>query len=507
MPNIIAYIMLFFWPMISWGFFRAFEIPKAVILTIVLGYLFLPVAPAIDMPLLPPLDKTFVPSLTALVFAWLRSSHQTTTDDISSRRAASISTTSAQLRADIATTTLEPWRKPRRKSRTNLMITLLCGLIFWGCWLTYSANTTPIDLPDETLPALRPYDAASMALSIAVQLLAFWVARAYLRTREAQTTLLRVFVFSALAYSCLALIELRLSPQLNNWIYGFFPHEWRQHLRNGGYRPIVFLSHGLRLGMFLTLGILSAALLARVSEKRIRTGWLAACLWLLIVLFLSKNLGAVLISMILLPVILFFSARMQIWVAVAISLLVLLYPIGRGAGYIPVERMVAAMEALSPERASSFSYRLDNEAILLEKANLKPLTGWGGYNRSRVFDEWGNDISTVDGQWILIIGTYGWIGFIGQFGLLCFPALLIWRMRKRLEVDLILTGSAVLLAGNLVDLIPNSSSVPPLWLMAGALWSQIDDRRVAFSGEAALRQETRRAEVAVRRKKIVPRRT
>ncbi|MEN8887425.1 MAG: hypothetical protein ABF243_00985, partial [Celeribacter marinus] len=94
-----------------------------------------------------------------------------------------------------------------------------------------------------------------------------------------------------------------------------------------------------------------------------------------------------------------------------------------------------------------------------------------------------------------------------QFGLLCFPALLIWRMRKRLEVDLILTGSAVLLAGNLVDLIPNSSSVPPLWLMAGALWSQIDDRRVAFSGEAALRQETRRAEVAVRRKKIVPRRT
>ncbi len=62
-----------------------------------------------------------------------------------------------------------------------------------------------------------------MALSIAVQLLAFWVARTHLRTPQAQITLLRVFVFSALAYSVLALIELRLSPQLNNWIYGFFP--------------------------------------------------------------------------------------------------------------------------------------------------------------------------------------------------------------------------------------------------------------------------------------------
>lgn len=507
MPNIIAYIMLFFWPVISWGFFRAFDIPKAVILTVILGYLFLPVEPAIDLPLLPPLDKAFVPSLTALAFAWLLSSKETAKDDISARRAASASTTSAHMRANTANIALEPWRKPRRKSRTNLMILGLIGLIFWGCWLTYAANTTAIELPEENLPALRPYDAASMALSIAVQLLAFWVARTHLRTPQAQITLLRVFVFSALAYSLLALIELRLSPQLNNWIYGFFPHEWRQHIRNGGYRPIVFLTHGLRVGMFLTLGILSAALLARVSEKRARRGWLAACLWLLVILFLSKNLGAVLITVILLPVILFFSPRLQILTAAAVSVLVLFYPIGRGTDYIPVERMVAAMEALSPERASSFQYRLDNEAILLERANLKPLTGWGGYNRSRVFDEWGKDISTVDGQWILIIGTYGWIGFLGQFGLLCLPALLMWRMRKRLKVDLLLTGSAVLLAGNLVDLIPNSSAVPPLWLMAGAMWSQIDNRRLAFSGELPLRQETRRAEVSIRRKRFVPHRT
>ncbi|WP_417258345.1 O-antigen ligase family protein [Celeribacter sp.] len=506
MPNIIAYIMLFFWPVISWGFFRAFDIPKAVILTIVLGYLFLPVEPAIDLPLLPPLDKAFVPSLTALLFAWLFSSKEATTDDIASRRAAAPSTTSAQLRPQTPDGEPEPWRKPRRKSRTNLMILVLIGMTLFGCWLTYAANTTPIKLPEETLPALRPYDAASMALSITVQLLAFWVARNHLRTPEAQIALLRVLVFSALAYSLLALIELRLSPQLNNWIYGFFPHEWRQHIRNGGYRPIIFLTHGLRVGMFLSLGIMAAALLARTSEKQARWKWLAACLWLFVILFLSKNLGAVLITVILLPVLLFFSPRLQILTAAAISILVLFYPIGRGTDRIPVERMVAVMEALSPERASSFQYRLDNEAILLERANLKPLTGWGGYNRSRVYDEWGKDISTVDGQWILVIGTYGWIGFLGQFGLLCLPALLMWRMRKRLKVDLLLTGSAVLLAGNLVDLIPNSSAVPPLWLMAGAMWSQIDNRRLAFSGELPLRQETRRAVVSTRRTKFVPRR-
>ena len=45
-----------------------------------------------------------------------------------------------------------------------------------------------------------------------------------------------------LAYSLPMLVEIRLSPQLNAWIYGFFPHEFQQTMRYGG-RVVEVASH------------------------------------------------------------------------------------------------------------------------------------------------------------------------------------------------------------------------------------------------------------------------
>lgn len=58
-------------------------------------------------------------------------------------------------------------------------------------------------------------------------------------------TLLKVLALACLAYSLLALWEVRMSPRLNREIYGFFGHSWSQHVRYGGYRPILFLNHGI----------------------------------------------------------------------------------------------------------------------------------------------------------------------------------------------------------------------------------------------------------------------
>ena len=46
------------------------------------------------------------------------------------------------------------------------------------------------------------------------------------------------------------LVEVRLSPQINTWIYGFFQHDFIQMMRYGGFRPIVFLPHGLWVAFF-----------------------------------------------------------------------------------------------------------------------------------------------------------------------------------------------------------------------------------------------------------------
>lgn len=505
MPNIVAYFMLFFWPVVAWGLFRAMPIPKAILYTLVLGYLFLPTDPVIDLPVFPAYDKTLVPSLSAAIFAWLKSRKISLQQDIAARRAASASSTDSGSR--VRGETLEPWRKPTRRSRVSITIMALVALSLVGCWFTYLGNREVIDIADDRLPALRPYDAAALALGILVNLLPFWIARRHLAQVDMPKLLFEFFTIAGLVYSVLALIEIRLSPQLNTWIYGFFPHQWRQHVRGGSFRPIIFLDHGLRVGMFLALSVMSAAILARMAMGKKRVGWLVAMLWLFAVLFLSRNLGAVLIVGVLLPVILFFSVRLQLLAALAVSLLVLCYPIARGAGVIPLEKMVSVMTAASPDRATSFQFRLDNEDILLERANLKPLAGWGGYGRSRIYNEYGKDVSISDGQWIIVIGMFGWIGYIGQFGLLCLPAIVIFALRRRIVVDQALAGMTIIVAGNLVDLIPNSSLVPPLWMMAGMLWSQIDTHRETSKDDLPLRQEARRAVVSTQRPRIVPTRS
>ena len=52
-----------------------------------------------------------------------------------------------------------------------------------------------------------------------------------------------------LIYVPLCLLEIRLSPVLEIWVYGI--DRW-EPVRYGGYRPKVFLSAGLELGMWMT---------------------------------------------------------------------------------------------------------------------------------------------------------------------------------------------------------------------------------------------------------------
>jgi hypothetical protein len=148
----------------------------------------------------------------------------------------------------------------------------------------------------------------------------------------------------------------------------------------------------------------------------------------------------------------------------------------RGAGWIPVDEISEFAYSIDPKRAGSLDYRLRNEDILLEKAQQKPLFGWGGWGRGRVYSERGVDVSVTDGLWIIIIGTNGWLGYLSSFGLWCLPALMLWRQRRKLGSSLPLPVSlAMLLTITLVDLIPNSGIPVLSWFLAGALlgWLEV----------------------------------
>jgi hypothetical protein len=118
---------------------------------------------------------------------------------------------------------------------------------------------------------------------------------------------------------------------------------------------------------------------------------------------------------------------------------------------------------------------VENEELLLGKANQKPLTGWGGWGRNRVFDQWtGQDISVTDGGWIIQYGTYGWFGYISLFGLF-FAAL--WQALKAMDREvtkenLVRGGLALLLTLYIADAIPNGMQTPLAFLLAGCVASR-----------------------------------
>jgi hypothetical protein len=142
----------------------------------------------------------------------------------------------------------------------------------------------------------------------------------------------------------------------------------------------------------------------------------------------------------------------------------------RGAGWIPVDAAHELALMVDADRASSLKFRLDNEDALLDKANLKPVAGWGSWGRNSIFDpETGRMTSVTDGIWVIFIGVYGWLGYIGRFGLLTAPILLYALRRKTFGPSLITPGLTVLLAGLLIDLLPNAGLVNYVWLAAGAV--------------------------------------
>ena len=65
------------------------------------------------------------------------------------------------------------------------------------------------------------YDAGSAVISEFLVFLPFILGRQYFRTTNDILEILRALVMAGLFYSLLLLFEIRMSPQLNNWIYGF----------------------------------------------------------------------------------------------------------------------------------------------------------------------------------------------------------------------------------------------------------------------------------------------
>jgi hypothetical protein len=364
--------------------------------------------------------------------------------------------------------------------RSPIVLGLLL-LIVGGTFMSVMTNPDPLVYGDLRIPGQRPYDAMAALLSTAVMLLPLMLGRKFLAAEDSHRTLLVILCTAALVYSLPALYEVRMSPQINQMVYGFFPHEWLQHIRGGGFRPLVFLDHGLLLGIFLACAIVGTAILVRLSSAGWRLAFVAALLYLFFVLFMFRNLGALLIALIVTPLAFLLPVRLQLLAAAVVAGIALTYPMLRGAAVVPTEEIVELARSVDEDRSRSVAFRFRNEYALLAKASERPLFGWAGWGRWLIYDENGNRVSVPDGQWIIDIAQWGWVGYIARFGLLTFPMILLFLRKRYYNVGLATSGLSLMVAANVLDLLPNAAPSPVLWLAVGALFGRLEMKKAEMS--------------------------
>lgn len=437
MPNALATLALVIFPAIAVWLFVRLPPGRALLAVLISGYLFLPPPPAgFDFPLMPPLTKETIPSLVALF------------------------------------TCLVMYRGRIEYLPQNNTARVLVLVFIFSPMGTVLTNMDPVHFGNFTLPALRLREGLAQCINQAMLVSPFLLARNFFRTDSDLKDLLWAMALAGLVYSLPMLLEVRLSPQLNIWIYGYFQHSFEQMIRGEGFRPIVFLYHGLWAAFLALTALLSMITIARSSHSKWALLWWGLAGYLGLVLLLCKSMASILYALAFAPLMIFLGLRMQIRVAMLLACLVLAYPALKTFHLVPEEDILAAAESVDQDRANSLRFRLDNENILIDRAMERPVFGWGTWGRNQIYNgRTGEIMTTTDGRWIITIGVYGWVGFLAEFGLLLLPIFLVWWRVSggTKEVPPWIGGTVIILAINVVDMVPNATLTPMSWLFAGAL--------------------------------------
>ena len=331
------------------------------------------------------------------------------------------------------------------------------------------------------LPGVGLYDGGSAVITEYIILIPFFLGRQILRGAADTENILRSLVVAGLLYSLPTLFEIRMSPQLHTWIYGYFPHMFAEQIRDGGFRPVVFLGHGLLVAFFTMTTVVASAAMWRAQTRIVRVPPAGITAYLGVVLILCKGFGALVYGVVLVPLVRWATPRMQLRVAMVLVVIALGYPILRTMDLVPTETAVEVAGLVSPDRAGSLETRFTNERQLLDRASERFWFGWGRYGRSYIYNEHGSETSLTDGYWIITMGQFGFIGYLATFGLLAltvFRALSGLKFTEPTRDRYYFSALALIIAINIFDLLPNSSINPWTWLLAGALLGRTEALRV-----------------------------
>ena len=274
------------------------------------------------------------------------------------------------------------------------------------------------------------YDGLSAVLSeIVMWGIAYFLGRVYFSDWEGIRELAIGVFIGGLIYVPLCLLEMRFSPQLHKWIYGYHQHAFGQTKRFGGYRPMVFMQHGIACAMWMTTASIVGLWLWSTGAVKRLWGMPMNVLVPAVIgtAVMCKSAGALILLVAGLGTFWWVRNMKSALPMLALIAFIPTYVALRSSAAWSGQNLVdAAKVVFSDERGASLQHRLNAENLLTEKALKKPAFGWGRWNRNRVYDEKGKDIAVTDGLWVIVLGQAGFAGLVAITTAILLPSLLYW---------------------------------------------------------------------------------
>ena len=250
--------------------------------------------------------------------------------------------------------------------------------------------------------------------------LPYFIGRLYLNDLQSLRDLAIGIIVGGICYIVPCVIEMRMSPQFSMWFYGVSGNLTSLGMRLGGYRPKVFLAHGLELGTYMCAASLAGWWIWRSGYLKQMFGLPFGTLVypaLLGTTILCRSSGALLLFLLGVGT-LWVSTRFRTrLIVICIILIPPLYYSARITRIWSGANLVDFIQSnFDEERAKSLNYRFRNENLIIARALDRPILGWGGFGRFLQIDpdQTGKKkaLSVPDGLWVIALGTQGLLGLM-----------------------------------------------------------------------------------------------
>lgn len=443
--NELGRVILFSWFVLGTGVVGVFRSmyggPWGVVLSLLLGWMLLPMG-EVDLPGFPPVNKNTVTAGAAL------------------------------LGVVIFDATALSRFKPKL---IDLPMAVWCFVPIMSTFANGPMDSGP-PAPPWAQQDLQAYDAVALFFTHTVTWGVPWVlGRIYLQTVDGQRVLLLAMFCTGLFYVPLVCVEMVMSPQWHRWLYGVHAHpDFSQTMRYGFWRPNVFMQHGLMVAFFMTSTFLAGYAAWKMHLlKKIKGVPSWGPLGVLgVVAILCMSMGAwiqMAVGVLMIESVKRFRMPMLLAILALMPPAYLTARIGLGMSADAIEETVAK---INEERAESVGVRFTNEDWIMEHAMQRPLLGWAGWGRERIYDRNGKMIGITDGLWTIAIGRYGLIGVISLYAWLILPAVLALRKLPTTSALAPFAGTiavALIVLQLAIDTIPNAMTGPVYVAAAGGL--------------------------------------